>query len=347
MNEPQDDRLGEHAPAPNQEPAALGSADSVDLVGEERTIAAGERDGVVAESPYAVAASPERPVFAPAPFEPFLQPPPKPIVRIPNFGHLGVLGLLGVIGLVGTGVVLFAASQFQQLGINLSANSGMDATVVLVSEGSLYLFTFAISLLVFPALWHESYFAGIHWRGSVALERIWWLAGTALGCFVLALIDGALLPGPPNAPIEKMFKTPGAAWMMFAFGVTMAPFFEEMFFRGFLLPSLCTAWDWTAEKLSHQPKPPLDVHGHPQWSVAAMVFGSILTSLPFAGIHVEQQGHSIGPFLLLITVSLILCTVRLRTRSLAASTVVHACYNFCIFSVTLIQTSGFRHLDKM
>jgi membrane protease YdiL (CAAX protease family) len=78
-----------------------------------------------------------------------------------------------------------------------------------------------------------------------------------------------------------------------------------------------------------------------------MVVGSILTSIPFALLHVEQQGHSLGPFLLLIVVSLVLCTVRLKTRSLAASTLVHATYNFIIFSLALIGTGGFRHFDTM
>jgi membrane protease YdiL (CAAX protease family) len=64
-------------------------------------------------------------------------------------------------------------------------------------------------------------------------------------------------------------------------------------------------------------------------------------------MHAEQQGHSIGPFLLLITVSLILCAVRLVTRSLAASTLVHACYNFLLFFTMLVGTGGFRHFDKM
>jgi hypothetical protein len=64
-------------------------------------------------------------------------------------------------------------------------------------------------------------------------------------------------------------------------------------------------------------------------------------------MHAEQTAHAIGPFFLLVTVSLILCAVRLKTRSLAASTIVHACYNFLIFSLMLIGTSGFRHLDKM
>jgi membrane protease YdiL (CAAX protease family) len=78
-----------------------------------------------------------------------------------------------------------------------------------------------------------------------------------------------------------------------------------------------------------------------------MVAASIATSLPFALMHADQQGHSLGPFVLLVTVSLILCAVRLVTRSLAASTLVHACYNFMIFFLMLVSTGGFQHLDKM
>jgi hypothetical protein len=39
--------------------------------------------------------------------------------------------------------------------------------------------------------------------------------------------------------------------------------------------------------------------------------------------------------------------VRLGTRSLAASTLVHAGYNFTLFSLMLLGTGGFKHLDKM
>ena len=78
-----------------------------------------------------------------------------------------------------------------------------------------------------------------------------------------------------------------------------------------------------------------------------MVVASIFTSLPFAGIHAQQQGRSLGPFLLLIVVSLVLCAVRLKTRSLASSVLVHATYNFMLFTLMLIGTGGFRHLDKM
>jgi hypothetical protein len=140
---------------------------------------------------------------------------------------------------------------------------------------------------------------------------------------------------------------PGAAWLLFAFGVTVAPFFEEMAFRGFLLPALCTAYDWLGERSKGVPRRPLDGNGNPQWSMPAMIVGSILTSLPFALMHGEQTGYSLGPFLLLVFVSLVLCWVRLSMRSLAASTLVHSCYNLMLFSFMLLGTDGFKHLDKM
>jgi hypothetical protein len=272
-------------------------------------------------------------------------------VRIPNFGHLLLLSLLITVALAITILIMAAdyalvkhfnpsASQSFK---NLSTNLGFN----LATEVILYLVTFGLSLFVFPMVWNESLFAGLQWRDNVALSKFRRLAAIALGCFGLALLDQALLPGPANSPIEKMISSTGAAWMMFAFGVTMAPFFEEMFFRGFLLPSLCTACDWIGEKLQHTLPRPLDANGHPQWSLPAMIIGSVLTSIPFAGLHVDQQGHALGPFLLLIVVSLILCTVRLKFKSLAASTLVHASYNFFIFSLTFAATGGFRHFDKM
>ncbi len=281
-------------------------------------------------------------------FQSFAQAPAPPPARIPNFGHLAMLIPIGGVAFAGTIALLLAPMHFRWFGWSMDTQA--DATkvsLIVATEVILYLITFAICLVVFPQFWNRSFFAGLQWRGAVALQRFWPLAATALGCAGLAVLDEVLMPGPSNAPIEEMMRSPGAAWLMFAFGTTAAPFFEEMFFRGFLLPALCTAWDWAAEQIAHHPAPPLDANGAPQWSLAAMVVASILTSVPFALIHVDQQGHALGPFLLLILVSLILCTVRLTTKSLAASTLVHACYNFILFLAAMIGTGGFRHFDKM
>jgi membrane protease YdiL (CAAX protease family) len=298
-------------------------------------------------------ASPYVQPSAPSPGEPllfqsFVQPVVRPPARIPHFGHLCLLA--GIVGAAYVCMVslLLLAVHFHLFGLKLATiTSTTNIRVILASETVLYLFAFAISFAVFPLLWHERFFTGVQWRGAVALERFWALAAAALGCAALAAVDEITMPGPKNAPIEEMLRAPGAAWLMFGFGITIAPFSEELLFRGFLLPSLCTAWDWAAEKITGSPARLPDTYGHPQWSLIAMIAASILTSIPFALLHVAQQGHALGPFLLLIVVSLVLCAVRLKTRSLAASTLVHSCYNFIIFSIALIGSSGFRHFDKM
>ena len=338
------------------EPETWPSDDSASLGAPEAPASAVEQPvELLSIEPKPAAPAESEPGFAqyappdtePPLFQSWAQPQVRLPARIPHFGHLCLLLLLTGIGFACTVACIFVATQLHLFGWGPATISATDIHLILASQGVLYLVTFGISLFVFPLFWNEGFFAGLQWRGAVALDRFWPLAATSLGCIVLAAVDEVLMPGPKSAPIDKMFRTPGAAWLMFAFGVTLAPFFEEMFFRGFLLPALCTAWDWATEQVSHKAAPSLDPNGHPQWSFPAMVFASVLTSLPFALLHVEQQGHSLGPFLLLILVSLVLCAVRLKTRSLAASTLVHACYNFFIFSAAMIGTGGFRHFDKM
>jgi membrane protease YdiL (CAAX protease family) len=269
------------------------------------------------------------------------------IERVPHFGHFCILVVVVLFALFSVGMLTHFVLQAHLFGIATTQQASANVRFMLATQGVLYMITLAISLVVFPLVWGKSLLAGVHWNAPTAFRFRKRLLGAAFLCFLLAIANGLLLPGPTDAPIDKIFRTPGVAWMLFAFGVTFAPFFEEMAFRGFLLPTLCTAIDWFGEMNSGRlPLRPCH-NGHPRWSMPAMVASSILTSIPFALIHAEQTAYSIGPFLLLMAVSLVLCWVRLSTRSLAASVLVHASYNFMIFSLMLIGTGGFQHLDKM
>lgn len=287
---------------------------------------------------------PEQPMF-----QNWYVPPPRPPVRIPHFGHLGILSVFVLSGLFAAGILLGIAFRFHLFGVTSlhRAMTDMDIRLALGSEIIVYFVMFGACLLFFPMIWHKSYFEGVHWNGMTALRLRKQLFVTAAICFALALVNGLLLPSPKNAPIDKIFRTPGAAWWLFLFGITFAPFFEETIFRGFILPAFCTACDWANEKIAHAPARPLDEHGHPQWSFAAMVIGSLITSVMFASMHAAQTGYSLGPFILLIGVSVVLCWARLSTRSLAASVLVHASYNFLLFSLMMLGTSGFRHMEKL
>lgn len=285
-------------------------------------------------------------ILHPQLFVPYHPPRPRD-ERIPHLGHLGLLAILLLFGWLGAGMLLLLGLHIHLWGISNISRASTDFRYTLASQAAQYLITFIGCLVVFPLVWHKSFFQGEHWRGSIAFHRAGRLISAAVFCFFVAMINGMLMPGPTNAPIDELFRAPGAPWLLFAFGVTVAPFFEEMVFRGFLLPSLSTAWDWSVEHLTGVPRRPLDQDGHPQWSLQAIIFASIVTSVPFALMHGAQTSWSLGPFLLLIFVSLVLCWVRLSTRSLAASTLVHACYNFMLFSFMLLGTGGFKHLDKM
>jgi hypothetical protein len=289
---------------------------------------------------------PEEPTYRPL-FQSFTQLEIIAPTRIPHLGHLCLLAVLAIFGLLCASLVVWAGMHYRLFGVSTLDMATTEVHYAMGSEAVLYLTTFAACLFIFPLVWGQGFFAGLHWNAATALRLRWRLFGVAAFCILLAIIDGVALPGPTHAPIDKLFSTTGAAWLMFTFGVTFAPFFEEITFRGFLLPALATAWDWSIEQATGKPAPPLDANGNPQWSLFAMIFASVLTSLPFALIHVEQQGHAWGPFILLIAVSLVLCGVRLRARSLAASVVVHATYNFLLFSAMAFSTGGFRHLDKM
>jgi uncharacterized protein len=358
------------------------------------------------------------PAAEPAMFQTAFEPEVQRPTRVPHLGHLLLLFLILGVGFAAAIILMLVALHFHVYGISSIDQTKSEIHYQLGGEGLGYLFTFLGCLLVFPLLWNKGFFAGIQWNGTTALRLRWRLVGAAFVCFLLALLNSVVLPGPTHTPIEQIFREPGAAWLLFGFGVTFAPFFEEMFFRGFLLPAFCTAFDWVAERVSSgsslmtasdgrprwtrdailvaatatavpfaavcalaskryiligilllfawcctalpiwfvgsrrpsllpAPNAFIDANGHPVWSFPAMAFVSVFTSVPFALMHAPQTGFSVGPFLLLVGVSVVLCTVRLWTRSLAASTLVHASYNFMLFSIMMVGTQGFRHMEKM
>jgi membrane protease YdiL (CAAX protease family) len=82
-------------------------------------------------------------------------------------------------------------------------------------------------------------------------------------------------------------------------------------------------------------------------SSTSKVLASLLTSVLFARLHADQLGHAWAAVGILFGVSLVLSIIRIQTRSLACSTIVHMSYNLSVFLTLFMATGGYRHLDKI
>ena len=295
----------------------------------------------------------------------FVAPPQ----RVPNFGHTVLFFTLAIVVLVVVSVSAFAVV----MGLHLMGRETPDQLLreprlLIPSMAAGYFIAGAIVWAVFTYVWQQPFTRGLRWNFSVVRRR--WRALLAVGVVLSLAVQflSNFLPIPKTLPIDDFFRTPGDVWMVALFGTLVAPLFEELAFRGFLLPSLASAWDWLRgprHRYGALPSAATDAEGihhggvnaggiypggpinDPRWSVAALAVSCTLTSIGFALVHADQLAHAWAPLAVLFGVSLVLCGVRLWTQSLAASTMIHATYNGTIFTILFFATGGFRHLDKI
>ncbi len=240
-------------------------------------------------------------------------------------------------------IALFAAQRMHLFGhhpmtayLELAAS---DARLGLPAQALAYLLVAVCGAWLFSFVWQRPALEGLHWRSSIAARRAGWLVGLGLAGGLGSSLIGNFLPMPKDPPIlVDMMHSPSGAWMMLIFGITFAPALEETAFRGFLLPGFVHAFDWLVRKG--------DISVTTRRLVGIPI-SIVLTSLPFALMHAPQVSHAWGPLLLIGLISVMLCIVRLSLDSLAASMLVHAAYNLTLFAGILVETGGFRHLEKL
>jgi uncharacterized protein len=274
-------------------------------------------------------------------------PPPQPGRRIPNFGHTVLFFTVAIIVLLLTSVSVFAVAMgFHLMGPETSEQLLREPRLLIPAMAIAYLIAGAIVWAIFTYLWQRSFASALHWNFP-AVRRRWmlFLAG-GVGLSLVVQFLSNFLPVPKTLPIDDFFRTSADVWLVALFGTFLAPVFEELAFRGFLLPSLASTWDWLRGDAREQADGE-SMDQDPHWSIAALVVSCTLTSIGFAFVHADQLAHAWAPLAVLFGVSLVLCGVRLWTHSLAASTLIHATYNGTIFTLLFFSTGGFRHLDKI
>ena len=267
-----------------------------------------------------------------------------PLRRIPNLGH--ALVFVGFTGLLLIVLELVLVSLGRAPG---AVHGGVTTLLHPKMQIALLATTYLTSLLAawffYPLLWHRSFLDGIEWRWATARSLASRLIALGLVLGMMVQIATNFITPPKTRPVDAFFQTQADAWLITLFGTILAPLFEEVCFRGFLVPAIAIAYDWLC--LPRTPEARARWQTTTTLTPAALVFSALLTSVLFALMHATQVAHLWAALLVLFTISLVLTWVRVKTGSVAASVLVHGAYNFFVFLMVMIATGGYRHLERM
>jgi len=216
--------------------------------------------------------------------------------------------------------------------------------VTVISSLIAYTLVLALAVLFFPTVWDRSFADGIAWNLDAAKRNWKWLVPAGVMIALVSAAGESFLSIPKELPVDKFFSSRVDLWLVTVLGTLIAPVFEEVCFRGFLLPAVAIAWDWLA--LPRTPEARLQWQSTNTLSRTGLTIGAVITSIGFAAMHGKQLSFTLGPLVVLFFVSLVFSVVRIRLRSVAASSLVHASYNGFLFVVTFVQTGGYRHFGS-
>jgi membrane protease YdiL (CAAX protease family) len=219
------------------------------------------------------------------------------------------MDLLLVIGLLFAAIVLIfalvgvAAVFYPRLGSD-------NTLIVLPVQLLLYLFVYLIFRLLFLLRYDRPALHSLGWVPS-SFRLSWAVGGGIVLAFAVAALAAVLKTPKVESPIESLLKSPVLLTCFGIMAVTLAPFFEELFFRGFIQPLLSRTFGFWA--------------------------GIVLTAILFGSLHAPEYQFAWQYAVAVSIVGLVLGWVRARAQSIIPSTVMHGAYN-SVFVVLLLVT---------
>jgi len=195
-------------------------------------------------------------------------------------------------------------------------NTFFGLFVQLVLYGPLLLYI----ILLVVVHYRLPFWRGIHWQWPSAGNAVKLLFTGVLLALVVAL-GSALMPDRKGFPLEKMFSSPSAAYALGAFAVLIAPFMEELIFRGVLFAFF--------ERLAGL-----------RWAVAA-------SALLFAALHYPEYQGAWTHLGMILFVGIVFSLARALTGSVAPSFLLHTAYNGTFIMALFLGTHHFRNLQTL
>jgi membrane protease YdiL (CAAX protease family) len=249
--------------------------------------------------------------IGPAPIEDPVPEAPVPEKK-PFWGYLDLMLVLGLV-LAFVAVILLGAAGLVFAVPSLRQD---QAPLLLPTQIALYAAVY-VSFRVVLGLRHgKPVLTSLGWCPARFNLLLVGLGGVLLAFVVSALAALVHTPKVPS-PVESLMGSPILLSLFGLMAVTLAPFFEELVFRGFLQPLLTRS--------------------------LGMIAGIVITAAVFGSLHAPEYSFAWQYAVAVSLVGVVLGWVRVRSNSIIPCTVMHGAYN-SVFVVALIFTKF--HPDK-
>jgi len=237
---------------------------------------------------------------------------------------LTVVGTLGFVTLVFLIIAAFQTAGVSRLQFQHSIKYQGLASIIAIFLVSLLLLLYLT--LQLRIRFHAPFWRTLRWKPidtGIISPKIVYL-GFVLGGFLLsmmiALVSSAFTP-KNKMPIEQLLQDRHTAFFLLVLSVTLAPFFEETIFRGYIYPVAARTFGVTS--------------------------GIIFTGLLFGLMHASQLGGNLPQVALLVVVGIVFTALRARTGSVLPGYIVHVSYNAFISIAFLIASHGLRQMPHV
>lgn len=195
-----------------------------------------------------------------------------------------------------------------------------NAFLALGAQLVFYIFIFIYIYVLIVHRYCLDFWRGIQW-GPLSARQIANFVAAGVLMTIAVQLAPTLLPDKTRFPLEHLFNSPESAYATAIFAVVIAPFMEELVFRGFL---------FSVFELR-----------------VGLAFAIVVTAILFAGMHAYEYKGAWNHLLLIFAVGLILSIARGLTHKLAPSVVLHTTYNACLMIGLFVASSHFHIMQGL
>jgi membrane protease YdiL (CAAX protease family) len=234
---------------------------------------------------------------------------------------LGLFAGLSLVALVVSNLLVLAiyAALKPVMGWRVPPQAVEESPFFIVAFQSVFdalLFGLVYLLVVFHR--QGPFWTALRWRKPTGRELILFLLGGVVLAFAVQFAP-SILPDRESFPLERLFTSTAGAYAIASFAVLVAPFMEELVFRGLLFAIF--------ERL------------------AGLRVAIVGTALLFAALHVPEYWGAWQHVLMILVVGVVFSLARGSTGSLAPSVILHFAYNATLMTGLFFGTQHFRAIQ--